>query len=296
MNPTWHDWERGHVSGYPPDDSLATVSPTANRGLHRQSVTEIWLGGVLVDQDQLSSPLRFGLLELLVAVTVAGLLLGLFRTLGIFGALVGFILAVLFTIAVPPRLLCMSAGRQTLLFDVVWGIVFPLVCLVFDPFVFKYGQGDLLHLHPLVGGGTSASLGQLAGFQLYPWSLACYALLGCQMLALTAWLLGGRMSGEIAAVWSGLLWVGFALSAFLGVLLLVPAALGLLLFGIGALGFTPLFTARAYYRRAILAGAVATRQLPVERCGRLALAGYYAALLIPAIVATAGWAAWRAAH
>jgi hypothetical protein len=77
-----------------------------------------------------------------------------------------------------------------------------------------------------------------------------------------------------------MLWVGFAVASIVGVLLIVPAGAAAVL-GIGFLGFTPLFTARAYYRRALLAGSVAARGLPEQEAIYLALVGFFVAFVLP---------------
>ena len=75
----------------------------------------------------------------------------------------------------------------------------------------------------------------------------------------------------------------------IGGILFVPAMVGIFFVGIGLLGLTPLFTARAYYRRAILAAAIATRELPSLRAERLALLGYWFVLPVPAIGLIVVW-------
>src|SRR5687767_4203657 len=82
-------------------------------------------------------PLRFSLAQLLIGTTIVAVLLALFRALGIWGAVLSFGAALIFTLLIYPQTRRGHAQQQALMFDFVWGIVMPVVCLVFDPFVFK---------------------------------------------------------------------------------------------------------------------------------------------------------------
>jgi hypothetical protein len=239
-----------------------------------------WLGGMHNEPAQLTEPLRFHLWELMVTITVAAVLLALFRALGIVGAALAFIAAVMFTNLAFPRLSPNSPARQAAMFDFIWGAIMPLVCLTFDPFVFKYGDIPLLHED---FAGPDPMLLRTA--EVYPWSWPIYAIIGWQVVCLGVWLVAGRLPACVAGCPAGMLWVGFAVACVVGVILAAPAAIASLM-GIGLLGFTPLFTARAFYRRALMAGAVATRKLPASQAGFLALGGFWAALIVPG---AAGW-------
>jgi hypothetical protein len=273
-----HDWERDYLRQF------------AGRRKGR-SVFNLWLGDVLLDQAQLTQPLRFGLWELMVGITVAAVLFALFRTLGIFGAVIAFVAAAIVTQFVFPSLAPAKLARQEVMFDFVWALVMPLLCLVFDPFIFKMDETNLYA--PWFGAGMPNLNSPPTTFaiQFYPYSFPVYSVIACQLGCFGLWLLAGRLPADVSAVWAGILWVGFAISCVIGVVLLLPSVFGLALFGIGALGFTPLFTARAFYRRALLAGSIAMRELPQVRAERLAVLGYYLAFLLPAAVGIAAWIA-----
>lgn len=266
----------------PPVDAAPAghVPPDAERTYPRNTfqfrLLNGWLGGVQIDATQITQPLRFRLWELMVAMTVAAVLLALFRSLGIIGAAVAFVAALAVTQGLYPALNRDSPARQAAMFDFVWGAIMPIVCLTFDPFVFKYGDVPFFS-EPLYG-VSSPLLFRTASF--YPWSWPVYAIVVWQVVCLAVWLVLGRLPAGIAGLWAGMLWVGFALSCLVGVALVLPALAGAMV-GIGLMGFTPLFTARAFYRRALMAGTVATRELPVRRASGLALLGYGAALLLP---------------
>jgi hypothetical protein len=175
------------------------------------------------------------------------------------------------------------------MFDLVWGALMPPVCLVFDPFVFKYSDAmssARLDVIDVVFMSTPQLWNEA---HLQPWAVPVYALIGWQLLVLCVWLVAGRLPPDVSAAWTGMLWTGFAVACIVGGILFAPALFGILFAGIGLLGLTPLFTARAYYRRAILAAAIATRELPSPRAERLALLGYWLALPVPAIGLIVVW-------
>ena len=263
-------------------------SSTPNHGPYQPAdsftnpLLNLWLGGIHVGDSRAAEPLRFSLWELLAAMTVAAVLLALFRALGIVGAAAAFVAALALTQGFYPAWNRNSLLRQEAMFDFVWGALMPIVCLTFDPFVFKFDDPAMF------SPGMRANPFETS--QLYPWSLTVYAVISCQIACLSLWLVVGRLPPALAAVLAGVLWVGFALACVVGVVLLLPAAVGSL-FAIGAIGFTPLFTARAFYRRALQAGGLAIRELPPHQAEWRALVGYWLGIIVPAAVGTLS-AAW----
>ena len=72
----------------------------------------------------------------MVIVTIFAVCFCLLQNLGIVGALVLFAVACLFSIYARRR------GRTTnteMMFDLIWGIVLPVLCLTFDPVLFSAG-------------------------------------------------------------------------------------------------------------------------------------------------------------
>jgi len=118
-------------------------------------------------------------------------------------------------------------------FDVVAGLVLPVVCLVFDPIVFKSS--------PAVGGGL---LGRYA--------VAAYLFVGLAMLGLALWLATRR----VARLVTGPFFVGAAFALVLGVLLL-PLSFLTAVWGIGLLGFVPFLTAVTFLRNGVRAARAA---------------------------------------
>jgi hypothetical protein len=117
------------------------------------------------------------------------------------------------------------APLQTM-YDVAWGIVMPVVCLVMDPVIFK---------------GYWAILGY--------WNRMAYAFIACEIALLAMWLvLRGRLRNG-ALLLSGPLLAGgvFALGIHA---IMLPLTLRGMPFAIGFLGFTPFLTSFVYFRNA----------------------------------------------
>ena len=192
-------------------------------------------------QEEDGQEVRFSLWEMFVATTIAGVMLALFRSIGIFGAVFSYVSAVAVTWLVIPQWLKWELPRQRLVFDFVWGMVMPVVCLVFDPFVFKHGDFEVpFHVAAPLGPNT-IQISELAYFA-WPFLAGQIATLGMVL----AW---GKSLRHIAPFLAGTLATGFMVATCIGVLLALPAAFGTLAFGIGLLGFTPLFTAFTFFRR-----------------------------------------------
>ena len=124
-------------------------------------------------------------------------------------------------------------SRKQRIFDWAYGVVIPTACVVLDPIVFKTGFVG----RPL-----------LSDFRPF-----AYLLSATSILVMVAWLLWGkRLSGFCAPV-SGLFISGSLVSALVGIVLLPFSAFGVLFFGLGLLGFTPLFAALVYLRNGVRA-------------------------------------------
>ena len=113
-------------------------------------------------------------------------------------------------------------------FDVLFGIVAPVLCFVFDPIVFKseFDQG----LFP-----------QVQSF--------AYMVSAIEIATLSVWLICGRRLRPRTRLVGGILGAGAAFSGSIGVVILPFTLLGVLLF-IGILGFIPFLTAFVYLRNA----------------------------------------------
>jgi hypothetical protein len=119
-------------------------------------------------------------------------------------------------------------------FDVAFGVIAPILCLVFDPVVFRDG---------FLGGK-----GYLSHIRLF-----AYISIGFGIITLSIWLLSrNRKANILVGFISGILLVGSLLAMALGVFLLPVSLFGLLV-AIGILGFIPFLTAFVFLRNGIRA-------------------------------------------
>ncbi len=112
-------------------------------------------------------------------------------------------------------------------FDLAFGIVLPIICLWFDPIVFRSSFGGALLGRYAVLAGVAISLG---------------------LVSLTAWLLIRRPP----ALFAGLMCGGAIFATLLGVVLLPYSVIGLLAI-VGVLGFSPFATAFVFWRNTVRA-------------------------------------------
>jgi hypothetical protein len=117
-------------------------------------------------------------------------------------------------------------------FDWLFGVVLPVVCFAFDPVVFK-----TVFREP-------ALLGAFKPF--------AYVLSFVSVMAMAAWLIWGAKLKWLSAFLVGLFAVGGLISLAVGIVLSPFSLIGLI-FLIGILGFTPLFTSIVFLRNAVRA-------------------------------------------
>ena len=127
-------------------------------------------------------------------------------------------------------------------FDMIFGVVLPVLCFSFDPIVFR--------------GGLINEDGIYAGARFY-----AYTLSALEMVALCAWLSAAGRGGRGPAVLAGVLFAGALFSFVVGVAILPWSAVGLIVL-IGALGFVPFLTSLVYMRNAWRAAGAAGRAGP----------------------------------
>ena len=130
--------------------------------------------------------------------------------------------------------------RQTV-FDILFGVVAPILCFVFDPIVFKgsYGLG-------VFDEGLSR------------YALLVYIFSALSIVTLSLWLILGGRSSSLNAMIGGVLLAGSACSLVIGIVILPLSLLGLFFFFIGIFGFIPFVTAFVYLRNGIRAVRTAT--------------------------------------
>lgn len=122
-----------------------------------------------------------------------------------------------------------EATLAQIIFDVTVGMILPILCLVFDPIVFRRN-------------GFGAPV--FSSFQFF-----AYGLIALEVIALGVWLAAGERAGEWCGVLGGMMLAGACFSLVVGICLLPLSLIGLM-FGIGIFGFTPFLTAFIYWRNA----------------------------------------------
>lgn len=123
--------------------------------------------------------------------------------------------------------------RKQQVFDLAFGVVGPILCLVVDPGVFTSN-----------GIFGEALLGE--------YQFLAYLISAVEISALFIWLCFERHVHDYGAVFGGIFLAGTAFSTVVGILILPYSLMGLF-FIIGLAGFTPFFTSFVYLRNAIKA-------------------------------------------
>lgn len=123
--------------------------------------------------------------------------------------------------------------KRQLGFDVVFGIVSPIVCFIADPIVFTGIMGGIF-----------------SPFQFYVYTTSAISI-----VALVVWLCLREHLGSYGPVLGGVFTAGAALSGVIGVIILPFSLAGIFLYFVGLAGFTPFLTAFVYLRNALRAFA-----------------------------------------
>ena len=120
-----------------------------------------------------------------------------------------------------------TATRPQLVFDLIFGVVGPILCFVFDPIVFQGG---------------------LAGPPFLPdYQGVVYLFSGVEIILLCLWLASGKGNEVSNALIGGALLNGGLFCLTIAILLFPLSLIGLAV-GIGLFGFTPFFTGIVYLR------------------------------------------------
>lgn len=130
--------------------------------------------------------------------------------------------------------------------DLLFGIVAPILCFVFDPGILR-SSGLALPFAP-----KQPFFPQFAAF--------VYIASGIEIMLLTAWLVCGRRMQTATQLAGGILMAGALFSGFIGLILLPFSVMGLSI-GIGVFGFVPFLTALIYLRNARSAFQFAAKSL-----------------------------------
>ena len=152
------------------------------------------------------------------------------------------------------------------IFDLIFGIVAPILCLILDPIIFKPGDPCFFDSF------------------LAPYSTFAYAAVGLGIAALLAWMAARRGVKSASPFFAGIFFTGFLFSLSIGIAILPLSLAGLVFAGLGLLGFIPFLTALVYFRNGVQAARDAreeARYLPAVRVALLIL-GVVFALGLPA--------------
>ncbi|HKO35454.1 MAG TPA: hypothetical protein VJV21_03185 [Pyrinomonadaceae bacterium] len=117
--------------------------------------------------------------------------------------------------------------RPQLVFDLIFGVVGPILCFVFDPIVFQGGFAGPPFLPDYQG--------------------VVYLFSGVEIILLCLWLAAGKGNEVSNALIGGALLNGGLFCLTIAILLFPLSLIGLA-FGIGLFGFTPFFTGIVYLR------------------------------------------------
>lgn len=124
-----------------------------------------------------------------------------------------------------------SLERQSS-FHFVFGVLTPILCLIFDPVVFK---------------GSASYLG--SGGLLAPVKIFYYVAIGLVVIILGAWLFFRRQLIPYSAYIVGIFTVAMIVAGLLGIVLVPISIMGFGMTGLSVLGFTPILTAIVYYHQ-----------------------------------------------
>jgi hypothetical protein len=147
-------------------------------------------------------------------------------------------------------------------FDWAFGVVMPIICFAFDPFVFKGGPHN----------------GVASEYMPFAYTLAVVSI-----VSMIIWLGWGKHFQFANAIFAGLFAVGGLISLLVGLAIMPISLLGLIVL-IGALGFTPLFTSVIYFRNSYRAYLSAGQTVPISLlCHTFMLVGLLS-LVIPYLI------------
>ncbi len=147
---------------------------------------------------------------------------------------------------------------------VVFGFLLPLICIYFDPFVFKtWGNGP----------------GVLGAFTLF-----AYGLSATTILSFVAWhFWGDRLGGNGNAAIAGLFYGASAISLLIGIFLFPFSLIGTVMV-VGFLGFTPIAMSVLLFKSARQALDTAKRQIEVRTASYIAFISALASIVVPWII------------
>lgn len=154
-------------------------------------------------------------------------------------------------------------------FDWFFGVILPVLCITFDPVVFRFwGEAD----RGLLAG--TGILGEVKPF--------VYLLSFVSILAMIGWLLIRDQLQGLTGMLAGLFAVAGVLALVIGIALLPFSLVGLFV-AIGVFGFTPLFTSIVFLRNSARAYRTAKEFLEPNLLQHVAILSAVFSAVIPYI-------------
>lgn len=166
-------------------------------------------------------------------------------------------------------------------FDFIFGILAPMLCLIFDPIVFRntFGRGD-----PCDYDAIPLLFPEIAIF--------AYMAIGLGITFLAIWLFNNPWAKRTSLIFAGVLFAGAGFSYRLGIVLLPDSLLGICYVGIGVFGFIPFLTGSVFARH----GAQAWRQAVEESSAWQKLGrGFIAAIIMLVLFGFSAYVQWQIA-
>ena len=160
-----------------------------------------------------------------------------------------------------------SPSRGQKRFDWMFGVGLPIVCIAADPIVFR---------------NWAAS--DPSDVLLFKYKIFCYVLSATSILAMAAWLLWGNKLGELRPFLGGLFLVAAAISTLVGIGIAPFSAIGIIFYGLGLLGFVPLFSGFVFLRNSYRALESSAEDMPLNYVARAAMLAVIYALVVPFVL------------
>lgn len=147
-------------------------------------------------------------------------------------------------------------------FDMTFGVILPILCLIVDPVVFKS--------YPLFGRAL------LEDYQLF-----AYIVSTVEMGFFLVWRSFPEKANRFSPLFAGVFLIGACFSAWIGIAML-PLTLWAVLIVIGLLGLIPFITAFVYLRNGVRAMRAQANDLPLS--SRITVAGLTGVLVFGSLV------------
>ncbi|MEO5859668.1 MAG: hypothetical protein ABIR33_12035 [Pyrinomonadaceae bacterium] len=152
-------------------------------------------------------------------------------------------------------------------FDWYFGVGLPIVCIAADPIVFRNWAA------------SDPSDVLLARYKIF-----CYVLSAVSILAMAAWLLWRNKLGELRPFLGGLFLLAAATSTLVGIVIAPLGAIGIIFYGLGLLGFVPLFSGFVFLRNSFRALESSAEDMSLKYVVRAAMLAVIYALVVPFVL------------